>query len=194
MKKLYPLLLLFIFLGASCKVKEDTSPITPIEADDKTVVFVTRGDGPRKGLTHVLTYENALPNQTIKVVGPEVSCQRDSCLEVSLITKDGEIVPIGGIEEGKTSISFPISKLTRNPDVVVKGDGGPHRVIMDVYAKIDGSNYHRLAQGVIYLTVLSEGYKQLSCNGPDVAFTTKLDKYWEAQFTSKLRSAICRRR
>lgn len=203
---------------ASCKVQEDSSLLSAAEAGDLSVVFVTAEDGPRRGGAFVFATEGGAPEQAVRVVLPSVKCHRDSCIGVQVVRKDGTIIPIGGAKKGSNSVDIPLSKLTALHDEVQRSDGGPYRVLIDVFLLIPQGvdvlaleedtedeeeghrgetvvfkdmERHRQAVGVIYLNVLARGYARLTCGGPDTAYIEKIDSNCRAEYSTKLRSALC---
>jgi len=178
MKKLLFFLTLFL-LGASCQTKEDSSHLGARDAGDLSVVFSTDGDGHRIGLAHVILSEAGSPSGVVNLILP------DSPHKVFLIGADGLVESLGSVE------SIKIEELVG--PTVEKLDGGPYRVLVSLQVKVEGMVLMRSMAGVVYVTVLSEGYSRLGCNSPDSAFAIKIDKKTEAQYSSKLRSALCER-
>lgn len=203
--------LLMLTACASCKVKEDSSLLTAHEAGDLTLVLVSPEYGPLDGFAPIRAVEGGRPDQVVRAVVPAVKCHRDSCISVQVVRKDGGVVPIGSVKKGGNSIDIPLSRLTGLPDEVARADGGPYRVLVDVFQLVaEGSDTlveakqergevisladferRRQMSGVIYLTVLARGYARLTCGGPDVAYVEKISKTCTAEYSTKMRSALC---
>ncbi len=189
---LLPILFSFPLLAASCDIKEDTSELTALEGGDLSVIMTTDGeDGPRKGLSHVYLLEGSPPQARVKLFVPGVHCERDNCVEATAVRKDGRMVPLGGVEEGESELVFSLAKLTALPDIVARDDGGPYRILVDVYQKIDGGDRLIKTVGIVYITVLRKGYARLTCDSPNTAYTVKIKKKCDAQFSTKGRSSLC---
>jgi len=143
------------------------------------------------GMLHCRLSKGARPSTRIRVLLPKLSCKRESCAEIAVVRKDGTLVPIGGIPEGKTSYAFPVSKITGDPDVIDKAHGGPYRLLIDAFYQFDGEEWRVKGQGIVYLTVMDRGYKQLACDSPDVQWALKITRQCEAQYSTKFRSTLC---
>lgn len=185
--RLIPIVLALALMGASCKVKEDSSELSAVRGNDLTILMSTDGDGNRKGLAHVYLVENGGPKK-ITVFVPGVSCPEDSCVSLHGVQQDGSLLPIDSVAKDQNKVEFDSDVLTGD---VTLDDSGPYRLLMKITQTIDGEEYLRLGRGVVYVTVLAKGYARLVCNSSDVAYIGEISSECSAQYTTKLRSALC---
>lgn len=175
-------------LGSSCKIKEDSSKLTGTDGRDLAVVLSTDEDGHRRGLAHIYTRDGSDGSEKITLTLPTVKCPSESCIEVLGIDQAGNLIPIDSLPKGENKVEFELKTLTGDVSLT---DSGPYRLLINVTQTIDGEEYLRRAKGVIYVTVLVRGYSRVSCNSGDIAYSEEIKSGCEAQYTTKMRSAIC---
>ena len=162
------------------------------DAGQNTILFTGGGDGPRRGGLFVEVAEGANPNQNkIYITMPKLNCDRPSCANFDVIRKDGSVFPLGGIPKGEFDLVFTLSELTGLTGPVDLNHGGPYRVLGNAYLQADDGEHRETMRGHIQVVVIKQGYAGLPCNGPDVAWSVGLWKDCSAQYTTKLRTALC---
>lgn len=192
MKKTLLLILGLPFLiGSTCEIKQDTSQYSAIQGGDLTLVFSGGSEKHRDGIILWKVSEDSNASGSVSVTIPELNCDRDSCALFNVVRKDGSIYPLGGLKKGQTKITFSLTDLIGHQKNISVSDGGPYRILMEAYYEWDDEEWKVLGSGIVYVLVLKKGYVSLGCNGPDVAWASELEKNCEAQFTTKMRTALC---
>lgn len=162
------------------------------DAGQPTIIFSGGGDGPRRGGIFVEVPEGARPEAVmLTITMPKLNCERESCATFDVVRKDGTIYPIGGIPKGQYDLVFALSAVTGATAPVTRQIAGPYRILGDAYLQADDGEHRALLEGIVYVTVLKAGYVGLGCNGPDVAWSVGLWSGCSAQFTTKMRTALC---
>lgn len=180
-----------LFTAQTCNINLDSSALSANDAGDLTTVFVGYGQ-KTTGFLHVRVSEKAVPNGEIKIIVPALNCDRPSCNTVNLIRKDGNLVQLGAVPRNQVELKIALSDVIGHADEVEENDGGPYRVFIESYYKYDGQEYKIIGPGVIYITVLKEGYTPLTaCKSADSGTWSKVAHNCVAEFTTKYRTVLC---
>lgn len=192
MTRLLALLLIVGLAGcAACKPREDSSKLSGYDAGDFDLVFTTTDGVWPRGIAAVRVHQGSVPDALITAVLPGVKCKRDNCAELQAIKPSGDVVPLGGLREGQSKLSFPISKLTLSPAEVVIEDFGAYMVKAKVFQDLDDGETMREMAGWVWIFVLDPGFSMLPCGSADSAYSVDLGRGCQAVYTTKLRSAQC---
>lgn len=192
--KIFPILCLaFACLGVStCTQIPMDASVSAAEGNDYVVTLSGYGNKSTKGYLFVQANEKAASNGLVTLTFPNVKCKRDSCVRFQFFRKDGSAGYAGAIPNNQFQTSFPISSLIGHTDPIVSHDEGEYRVVAQVfYVGTDGTEYSMIGNGFVRLNVLSELYRPVACNDPNIAWKVKAADNCEAQYTTVYRAALC---
>jgi hypothetical protein len=186
-------LLAFLCMGVSqcAQIPIDRS-VSAAEGNDYVVVLSGYGNKSTKGYLFAQTNEKASTDGVLTITFPKVSCKRDSCVRFQFFRKDGSSGYAGALKSGETSTTFKLSDIVGHTDPVVPTDEGEYRIVSQVfYLGTDGTEYSMIGNGFVRVNVLSELYRPVACDDPNIAWKVQTVDKCEAQFTSVFRSALC---
>lgn len=192
--KIFPILLLALAcLGASqCTQVPIDQAVSAAEGNDYVVTLSGYGNKSTKGYLFAQANEKASTEGTIGLTFPNVTCKRDSCIRFQFFRKDGSAGYAGALRKGEISSALKLSDIIGHSGEVVSRDEGEYRVIAQVfYVGTDGSEYSMIGSGFVRLNVLSELYRPVACDDPNIAWKVKAGDKCEAQYTTVYRSALC---
>ena len=180
-----------LMMGGTCSLRQDTSVLSAAAANDMTLIFSGCSENNRDGMILCRSSSGAGQTTEITIHMPKLNCDREVCAQLDIVRKDGTIHPLGAIPKGDTALVFKLSQVTGSTGPVTPGMGGPYRVLSEAFYEHEGEEWRVLGVGIIYLLVLKPGYVPLGCGSPDMAWRLKLRKKCEAQYSTKMRTALC---
>ena len=190
-KRLLMIALILPLLGGTCSIKQDTSILSAVQANDLSLIFSGCSDSHRDGLILCRSSEGATPSTVITVTMPDFDCDRESCTSLSVIRKDGTIHPLKSFPEGETTAHFTLADVIGSNNPMFPSVAGPYRIVSESFYEQDGQEWKIQGVGIIYLLVLKPGYMTLGCGSPNMAWREDLGDNCKAEFSTKMRSAIC---
>lgn len=185
--------LALLCMGASqCTQIPFDRSVSAQEGNDYVVILSGFGNKSTKGYLFAQANEKATTQGVLTLTFPVVTCKRDSCVRFQFFRKDGSAGYAGALPQGQWSANLKLSDVVGHTDPVVSTDEGEYRVVAQVYyVGTDGTEYSMIGNGFVRLNVLSELYRPVACNDPNIAWKVKTGDNCEAQYTTVFRSALC---
>lgn len=163
------------------------------EGRDVTTIFGGCGEGFQDGYLFCRHIEGVEPKGEITMHFPEVSCDREACIEFQFFNLDGSPGFGGAIDRGDTRASVPLHRIVghKNPLSVENDDGEYQLAVKVYYSSPDGLERQMRADGLLRLWVFRQDYQRLFCNDPERGWSEKLDRHCRAEFSTGYRSTLC---
>lgn len=181
--------MLVLILGCSIPIDPGMSAFS---GGEPTIIFEGCNRKLSKGYLFCETQQASNPTLSkIKLIVPVVSCNSDHCIEYRFIKPDGNFSAQGAIPKGVGEISLPLSAIVGSDSLLSGSEEGEYLLQMRVFFEIGKTQETEVIFGYLRLKIWDQHYAPMGCGSPYKAMTTVISKNCEAQYSSKLRLALC---
>jgi len=175
-------------LLATCGSFPMDTAVGSFPGNDNGIVFAGYGTVASNGYLYVRAQEDADANGAIRILLPNVQCDRPNCVLWQIVRRDGSYGLAGG---SNGVVILRLSDFTERETVSIE-DEGEYRMLMRVYFRDpNGNEASAQLRGLVRISVLKANYRQLGCDDPMTAWRLRISDRCEAQYSTRGRVALC---
>jgi len=156
-----------------------------------SVVLCGLGEECRIGMLFAQLPEGTPTNDEITLKIPKLDCGEKYCARYQVFNPNGMQGKSGGIPDKTQKVTLSLADLVEADEISKSTEGEWLITVRMWFADNDGNEMSALGWSFVRINVLDKNYINIGCDDPVVAWRVGLPGGHEAQYTSKLRSALC---